>query len=82
MRMSASSCVRLTRIDEGPVRGFGAGLGGQGDVLMLAVSPGCGRLFGGDFGDGGAGGGLVDDGLVRGEGRDEGLQGEVVHRPG
>jgi hypothetical protein len=30
-----------------------------------------GGLLGGDLGDGGAGGGLVDDGLVRGEGRDE-----------
>ena len=36
--------------------------------------------FGGHFGDGGAGGGLVDDGLVGGEGRDEGLDGEVVDR--
>ncbi len=45
---------------------------------MIAVSP----LFGGDLGDGGAGGGLVDDGLVRGVGGDEGLQGEVVHRAG
>jgi len=31
--------------------------------------------LGGDLGDGGAGGGLVDDGLVRGERRDEGLDG-------
>ena len=73
--MLASSCVRLTRFDEGPVPGSGRGLGGQADVLMLAVSPGFGRLFGGDFGDGGASGGLVDDGLVRCEGRDEGLEG-------
>jgi hypothetical protein len=80
--MLASSCVWLTRIDEGPVPGAGRGLGGRADVRMLAVSPGFGRLFGGDFGDGGAGGGLVDDSLVRREGRDEGLQGEVVHRPG
>ncbi|CKW26396.1 Uncharacterised protein [Mycobacterium tuberculosis] len=35
-----------------------------------------------DFGDGGAGGGFVDDGLVGGEGGDEGLQGEVVDRAG
>jgi hypothetical protein len=39
-------------------------------------------LFGGDLGDGGAGGGLIDDALVGGVGGDEGLQGEVVDRPG
>ena len=39
-------------------------------------------LFGGDLGDGGAGGCLVDDGLVHRVGGDEGLQGEVVHRAG
>jgi len=35
-----------------------------------------------DFGDGGAGGGFVDDGLVGGVGGDEGLQAEVVDRAG
>ena len=39
-------------------------------------------LFGGDFGDGGAGGGLVDDVAVGGVGGDEGLDGEVVHGSG
>jgi hypothetical protein len=36
--------------------------------------------FGGDLGDGGAGGFLVDDGLVGGEGGDKGLHGDVVAR--
>src|SRR5882757_10881485 len=35
-----------------------------------------------DFGDRGADGGLVDEGLVGGERGDQGLQGEVVHRAG
>jgi hypothetical protein len=35
-----------------------------------------------DFGDGCAGGGFVDDGVVGGERGDEGLQGEVVDRAG
>ena len=39
-------------------------------------------LLGGDLGDGGSGGGLVDDGLVRCVGGDEGLQAEVVDRAG
>ena len=42
----------------------------------------AGGSFGGDFGDGGAGAGFVDDGLVAGVGGDEGLDGEVVHRAG
>ncbi len=37
--------------------------------------------FCGDFGDGGAGAGFVDDGFLGGVGGDEGLDGEVVHRP-
>jgi hypothetical protein len=32
------------------------------------------RLLGGDLGDGGAGGGLIDDGLVCRVGGDKGLQ--------
>src|SRR6266496_3933988 len=36
--------------------------------------------FGRDFGDGGAGGGLVDDALIGGERGQQGLQGEVVDR--
>ena len=59
-----------------PSRGSGRGLGGQADGVMLALSPGL-ALLGGDLGDGGAGGGLVDHRLVGREGRDEGLQGEV-----
>lgn len=35
-----------------------------------------------DFGDGGLGGFLVDEGLAGGEGGDEGLQAEVVDRAG
>ncbi|WP_413116973.1 hypothetical protein ACK1X7_00090 [Streptomyces sp. CY1] len=35
-----------------------------------------------DFGDGGLGGFLVDDGLAAGECGDEGLQAEVVDRAG
>jgi len=41
-----------------------------------------GWLVGGDLGDGGAGGGFVDDGFVGGVGGDEGLDGEVVDRSG
>jgi hypothetical protein len=37
-----------------------------------------GDHFGGDLGDGDAGGELVDEGLVRGERGDEGLESEVV----
>ncbi len=37
--------------------------------------------FCGDLGDGGSGAGLVDYCLFAGEGGDEGLDGEVVHRP-
>src|SRR3989440_1347301 len=36
----------------------------------------------GDFGDGGAGGALVDDGFAGGVGGDEGLEGEVVDGAG
>ena len=36
----------------------------------------------GDFGDGGAGGLLVDDGFAGGVGGDEGLEGEVVDGAG
>src|SRR6266508_4442128 len=39
-------------------------------------------LFGGDLGDGGAGGALVDHALAVGEGGDQGLDGEVVDRAG
>ncbi|AXL93024.1 hypothetical protein C4J65_35740 [Streptomyces sp. CB09001] len=35
-----------------------------------------------DFGNGGLGGFLVDEGLAGGEGDDEGLQAEVVDRAG
>jgi hypothetical protein len=41
--------------------------------VVFAVSVGLVGLFGGDLGDGGASGGLIDDCLVRGEGRDQGL---------
>ena len=60
-----------------PRPGFGAGRGlrGCGGGVMGVVSPGLAGLLGGDFGDGGASCGLVDDRLVRSEGRDEGLQG-------
>ena len=49
---------------------------------MLLESSARGRLLGGDFGDGGACGGFVDDRLVRGERRDQDLEREVVHRSG
>ena len=39
-------------------------------------------LVGGDFGDGGAGGGFVDDCFAGGECGDEGLHGEVVDGAG
>ena len=82
--MRASCWLRLFGNVEGPVRGFRTGPWWSGwrcdghCVVMIAIS----RLFGGDLGDGGAGGCLVNDGLVRGVGGDEGLQGEVVHRAG
>jgi len=38
--------------------------------------------FGGDLGDGGSGGGVVDDCLLGGVGGDECLDGEVVDRAG
>ena len=57
----------------------------RGGALVVVLAVWCARcrrswgaLFGGDFGDGGAGGGFVDDCFVGGVGRDEGLQGEVV----
>src|SRR6476646_3636707 len=59
-----------------PSRGSGRGLGGGAGGVLIAVTP---WLFGGDFGDGGAGGGFVDDCFVRCVGRDKGLQGKVVH---
>src|SRR6266511_3109954 len=45
---------------------------------MVRLSAWC--LFGRGFGHGGAGGGLVDDALVGGEGGQQGLDGEVVDR--
>jgi hypothetical protein len=42
----------------------------------------CRRLCVGGFGDGGAGGALVDDGFAGGVGGDEGLEGEVVDGAG
>ena len=48
--------------------------------MVLGVSVWCSVCR--DFGDGCAGCGFVDDGLVGGEGGDEGLQGEIVDRAG
>jgi len=42
----------------------------------------CRRLCVGGFGDGGAGGALVDDSFAGGVGGDEGLEGEVVDGAG
>src|SRR6266511_2038489 len=47
---------------------------------MVRLSACC--SLGRGFGDGGAGGGLVDDAFVGGEGGQQGLQGEVVDRAG
>src|SRR5450755_1464469 len=78
--MLASLLMRMVGDGEGPAPWFGAGpwwlCWRCGD---RRGANGRGSLFGGDFGDGGAGGGFVDDGFVRCVGRDEGLQGEVVH---
>src|SRR5215218_41205 len=52
---------------------------------MVAVGTGFGGgvwSVAGDFGGGGAGGGLVDGAFAVGEGGDQGLQGEVVDRAG
>ena len=63
-----------------------------GDGLVVVVSwwwswwrgivVGVSLLFGGDFGDGGAGGGFVDDVAAGGVRGDECLNGEVVHGSG
>ena len=60
-----------------------AGQARRGD-LVGEVSPVVGGVPGlvDDLGDGGAGGGLVDEVLAGGEGGDEGLQGEVVDGAG
>jgi serine/threonine protein kinase len=50
-----------------------------GGVVVLNVSAWC--SFCRDLGDGGADGGLVHDGFVRGERGDQRLDGEVVDRP-
>jgi hypothetical protein len=68
---------------EGPVPCVGAGPWWSGwrcgGYVVVVADRG---LFGGDLGDGGAGGGVVDDGLVGGVGGDEGLQRQVVDRSG
>ena len=51
-----------------------------GGVLVFRVPAWCSVCR--DFGDGGAGGGFIDDGLVGGVGGDEGLDGEVVDGAG
>ena len=48
--------------------------------MVFSVSVWCSLCR--DFGDGDAGGGFIDDGLVLGERGDQGLQGEVVDRAG
>ena len=72
--------------ENAPPAGAGRGVGHRGDVLVVVVTAWCSRcrigLFGRDFGDGGAGGGFVDDGFVGGERGDEGLDGEVVDGAG
>ena len=50
-----------------PSRCSGRGLRGRAGGVVFSVSPCSGPLFGGDFGDGGAVGGFVDDCFVRGE---------------
>src|SRR6185437_6081727 len=55
--------------------------GGAGRGWVLAVSRGC-SFCRDDLGDGGAGGGGVDDFLAGGVGGDEGGDGEVVDAPG
>ena len=54
-----------------------AGWGPAGFVVVLSSWSSVCR----DLGDGGSGGGLVDDGLVGGERGDERVDGEVVDRP-
>src|SRR5215207_9316008 len=54
--------------------------GGAGRGVLFSLTAWC--SLGRDLGDGGAGGGLVDDALVGGEGGQQGLQGEVVDRAG
>lgn len=61
----------------GPRRVVGGVFGRRGVAVLVGVS-----LFGGDFGDGGSRGGLVDDGFAGGVGGDEGLNGDVVDGAG
>src|SRR5664280_1320904 len=76
--MLASLLVRMVGDGEGPVPWCGAGpWSSRSRCGVRDVADGC--LFGGDFGDGGASSGFVDDCFVGRVGRDEGLQAEVVH---
>ena len=74
-------------VDDGDWRGVGrsagcrTGCGCHGGGVLVTVAGSWWSLCG-DFGDGDAGRGFVDGGLVGGERGDEGLQGEVVDRAG
>ena len=66
-----------------PGRGDPVALGEQaGPVRGLRSDPAAAWSLGGDLGDRGPGGGLVDDGLAVGVGGDEGLDGQLVHGAG
>ena len=67
---------RCWRREKAPRDGFRRGFRWRG-VGVVGVVPLVEYL-----GDGGSGGGFVHDGLVRGEGGDEGLQGQVVDGAG
>jgi len=66
-------------VRESPAAGVAAGLLWGVVPVVVGEVPG---LSAGDFGDGGAGGLLVDDGFAGGVGGDEGLDGEVVDGSG
>src|SRR4029077_877364 len=66
-------------VRESPAAGVAAGLWWCWCRWLWVRCPG---LCFGDFGDGGAGGLLIDDGFAGGVGGDEGLDGEVVDGAG
>jgi hypothetical protein len=78
MPMSAALVMPVLGAWESPAGRWRAGLS---LVWCRGLSAWC-RSVVKDLGDGGAGGGFVDEGFVGGEGGDEGLQGEVVDRAG
>jgi hypothetical protein len=81
MPMWASLMVPMSVVRKAPPPGRGGGALRARRRLWWARRR-VAVLVVGDFGDGRAGGGFVDDGLAAGEGGDESGDGEVVDGPG